>query len=125
MESALALAHRVATASGGWTGDAVATVLAATIAAVAAMAGLAVSLHTERRTRDHTRSLTDRDQWWRRFTWAVEKAISTDPAENEVGLATLIHLLDAPWATKADSEICATVATMVKSSHASKGAPDD
>jgi len=54
-----------------------------------------------------------RDQWWRRFSWAIEKSISKDRSESELGLSVLIALVDVPWAQTEDNEMAIAVADVI------------
>jgi len=54
-----------------------------------------------------------REQWWARFTWACEKAVSTVAQESEVGLSTLRALITVPWAPTEDDELVIAVATLI------------
>ena len=51
-----------------------------------------------------SRQWVGRDQWWRRFSWAIDKSISVNPRESELGLSVLIALIDVPWAKNEDNE---------------------
>ncbi|WP_143785491.1 hypothetical protein [Okibacterium fritillariae] len=54
-----------------------------------------------------------REQWWARFTWACEKAVSTTAQESEVGLSTLRALITVPWALTEDDELVIAVSTLI------------
>jgi hypothetical protein len=89
--------------------EAVATIVAAGIAAVAAVFGAVVTLTNAARIRTFTR----RQQWWDRFSWALDKTVSADPREYELGLSVLVALIDVPWATTDDNEMAIAVANVV------------
>jgi hypothetical protein len=93
--------------SGGWTPESVATLVAAGIAAVAALLAAVLSALSAHRTRRQTEQLerqadaryreyTGREQWWTRFSWALEKAVSTNQEDAKLGLAVIVAMLDAP-----------------------------
>ncbi|TRW45902.1 hypothetical protein [Georgenia yuyongxinii] len=118
------MAQGVRGGGGRWTVDAVAAVTAATIAAL--VAGLAALLtwwsgkatreqaaHLAQTEEKRSRELTGRDQWWSRFTWAIEMITSDSGSKQDVGLAVLVRLLDAPWASRADNEIALAISTMM------------
>ena len=83
-----------------------ATLVAAVIAALAAIAGTVVSGATAARTRAEAR----RQQWWGRFTWAFEKALSSDNDVAELGTTVMTRLLLMDWATAADNEMAYAIA---------------
>jgi hypothetical protein len=99
----------VETQAQGWTSQAVATVVAASIAALAAIVGAVVAFVNAARIRQFTRQ----EQWWTRFSWALDKANSADPREYELGLAVLIALIDVPWATQSDNEMAVALANTI------------
>lgn len=59
------------------------------------------------------RQWTGREQWWTRFSWAIEMAVSTQPTESELGLSVLLSLVDVPWARREDNEMALAVADLV------------
>ncbi len=62
------------------------------------------------------RNWVGREQWWQRFSWAIEKSISSDHEESELGLSVLIALIDVPWAKDEDNEMAIAVADVIMSS---------
>lgn len=76
---------------------------------MAAIAGAIVGSASAAKGRDWE----GRDQWWRRFSWALEKSISNDALESELGLSVLIALIDIPWAKREDNEMAIAVADVV------------
>lgn len=92
-----------ATLQGGFTlGAAVVGAIAAITAAV--ISGVSAS---------KARQWVGRDQWWTRFSWALEKAVSSDTHESELGLSVLISLIDVPWAKEEDNEMALAVANVI------------
>ncbi|GAB3042509.1 hypothetical protein GCM10027052_25710 [Parafrigoribacterium mesophilum] len=87
-----------------------ATLIAAAIAAVAAITAAIISGVNASKSRQWV----GRDQWWTRFSWAIEKAISLNPRESELGLSVLIALIDVPWAKDEDNEMALAVADLIK-----------
>ncbi|WP_213816414.1 hypothetical protein [Glaciihabitans sp. dw_435] len=86
------------------------TLAAAVVAALAAIVGVIVTGASAAKTQ----SWVGRDQWWQRFSWATEKAISNDDADSELGLSVLLSLINVPWAKREDNEMAITVARVVK-----------
>jgi len=72
-----------------------------------------IAFHNSRRDRDQKQFADDRAQWWVRFAWACEKAVSTRPGESEMGLSVLQALIDAPWAMDEDNEMAIGVANVI------------
>ncbi|MDD9208167.1 hypothetical protein PU560_17100 [Georgenia sp. 10Sc9-8] len=107
-----------------WT-EARATVVAAIIAAVAAIVGTIVTAVNGARSRKQVKELegsadaryreyTSREQWWTRFSWALEKAASPDENDAKLGLAVIYAMLDAPWVTTEDNEMALTITDMIE-----------
>ena len=88
-----------------------ATLIAASIAAFAAIVGAVVAVINAAKARQWV----GRDQWWQRFSWAIEKSISHDKHESELGLSVLIAIIDVPWAKKEDNEMAVAVADLIAS----------
>jgi hypothetical protein len=72
-----------------------------------------IAFHNSRRDRDQKQFADDRSQWWVRFTWACEKAVSTEPGEAEMGLSVLQALISAPWARNEDNEMAIGIANVI------------
>jgi hypothetical protein len=104
--SITAVVDSVASSGGaqGWF-----TLIAAVIAALAAVVGAVVAGVSAAKSRNWV----GRDQWWQRFSWAIEKSISKDPSESELGLSVLIALIDVPWAKPEDNEMAVAVADVI------------
>lgn len=86
------------------------TLIAALVAAVAAMAGTAVTAVTASRQRRDVW----RDHWWRRFTWAIEKALSDEVAESELGITVLLRLIRRNRVDPEDNELAEVVAEQIR-----------
>lgn len=97
------------------------TLAAAGIAALAATCAAILSAVSSWRSRQWT----GREQWWTRFSWAIEKAVSTEPAESELGLSVLLALIDVRWARREDNEMALAVADLVIGNGAGGGAGDE
>ncbi len=97
-----------------WTTDALATVVAACIAAGSATAAAVVSGINASRIRRFAR----REQWWARFSWAMERAISAEQRENELGLSVLNALIEVPWVTSEDSRMAVVIVDSLSSGKA-------
>lgn len=104
----------------GWSAQAAATVIAAGVAALAAMAGIVIGVVNADRARvqahridraadQRMREFEGRSQWWTRFTWAMEKAVAPERQDFELGLTVLSGLVDARWATESDNEMAVQV----------------
>jgi hypothetical protein len=89
--------------------QATATLTAAVIAAVAALVVALISVLNTSRSLKQSR----RDQWWGQFQWAIEKALSHDQDESNVGSAVMYQLVQRKEATPADNEIAVTVADLI------------
>jgi type II secretory pathway component PulL len=89
--------------------QATATLTAAIIAAVVALVVAVISVINTSRSLKQSR----RDQWWQQFQWAIEKALSPDQDESDVGSAVMDQLVKRKEATVADNEIALTVADML------------
>lgn len=82
--------------------------VSATGAAAAGVAAVLSGFNAHR-----SRVWIGREQWWARFTWACEKAVSTVAQESEVGLSTLRALITAPWAPTEDDELAIAVSMLI------------
>lgn len=89
--------------------QATATLTAAIIAAVVALVVAVISVINTSRSLKQSR----RDQWWQQFQWAIEKALSHDQDESDVGSAVMDQLVKRKEATGADNEIALTVADLL------------
>ena len=87
----------------------VVTLGASLVAAVAAISGTIVAAVGSAKAHEWV----GRDQWWTRFSWALEKSVSKDSQESELGLAVLIGLVDVPWAKREDNEMAIAAAGVV------------
>ena len=87
-----------------------ATLIAAAIAALAAIIGAIIGGINASKSRQWV----GRDQWWTRFSWAIEKSISSNPRESELGLSVLIALIDVPCAKDEDNEMAMAVADAIQ-----------
>lgn len=70
---------------------------------------------SERKADERFREFTGREQWWTRFSWAMEKAMSAQPREYEMGLGVLIALIGVSWASEEDNEMALAIADMIVS----------
>lgn len=91
--------------------QATATLWAAIIAAVAAVVGATIAGFNAHKARQWV----GRDQWWTRFSWAIEKSISKNPSESELGLSVAAALIDVPWAKEEDNEMAIAVVNVIVS----------
>ena len=88
------------------------TLIASVIAAAAGIAGIIVSAVSAAKAQQWV----GRDQWWTRFSWALEKSVSDKPDESELGLSVLLALIDVPWAKSEDNEMALAVADVILNS---------
>lgn len=88
-----------------------ATFWAAIIAAIAAIVGAVLAGVNASKARQWV----GRDQWWTRFSWAIEKSISKNPAESELGISVVNALIDVPWAKDEDNEMAIAVVNVIVS----------
>lgn len=114
----------VAGGSGEWTGQQIATLIAAILAALAAIVGAIITNVNQSRTAEQTRQLVMRDQWWGRFRWAVEAAVSDDARMSELGLSVLLALIGVLWATAEDNEMALAVADLIAPEPATEGSAE-
>lgn len=67
------------------------------------------SEHLDRRERAGQQARADeqsaRAEWWRRWQWAVELAVSGDAAREAVGVETLAALVRSPLVTVSESDM--------------------
>lgn len=89
--------------------QATATLIAAIIAGVGALVAASVGLINASRSLAQVR----REQWWQQFQWGIEKALSHDGDESDVGLAVLNKLVQRKEAREEDNEIALVVADLV------------
>ncbi len=70
------------------------------ITAVAAIAAAALSWWAGRQATGQREHQARREEWWRRFQWATDLALSAEDGEVRAGLALLAVLTDSPLATQ-------------------------
>jgi hypothetical protein len=46
-----------------------------------------------------------RDAWWKRVQWAIDKSLSADPVEREIGNESMSALNQEHWLSKADRRV--------------------
>jgi hypothetical protein len=118
------LADAVHAGASSWTAETITVLIAAVLAAVASTAAAVIAAVAARQSRLQTgrieakaderyREYTGREQWWTRFSWAMEKAVSERKADAILGMAVISAMLDAPWATVEDNEMALYVARTV------------
>jgi hypothetical protein len=71
------------------------TPVAVLVAAVVGLTGVVVTLRQKR-------SNDDRDAWWKRAQWAIDKSLSSDDGEAQVGLGAMVILATTDTPTKDD-----------------------
>jgi len=92
------------------------------LAVIGAGIAAAIAFYNSRSDRRQKQDADALAQWWGRFTWACEKAVSTKRGESEMGLSVLTALIDAPWARDEDNEMAIGVANVIND--AMNAAPD-
>lgn len=83
------------------------------LAVVGASIAATIAFLNSRSDRQQKQDADALAQWWSRFTWACEKAVSTKRGESEMGLSVLTALIDAPWARDEDNEMAIGVANVI------------
>lgn len=73
------------------------------LAAAAAVGGVYFTVHQKDRS-------DRRGEWWRRFTWALERTESANDREAETGWIILGGLLDSDLATRTEGSIIEVMA---------------
>jgi hypothetical protein len=81
---------------------AIETPLAADWGALATALGAAVALVVGAVTVRQRSRADRRAEWWRRAEWAIEHAVSEREETVEVGLISMMHLLESDLATPAE-----------------------
>ncbi|MBD8661482.1 hypothetical protein IFT72_14935 [Frigoribacterium sp. CFBP 8754] len=89
--------------------QATATLIAAIVAGLGALLAAGVGLINASRNLAQVR----REQWWQQFQWGIEKALSRDGDESDVGVAVLNKLVQRKEAREEDNEIALVVADLV------------
>lgn len=92
------------------------------LAVIGASIAAAIAFYNSRSDRRQKQDADALAQWWGRFTWACEKAVSTKRGESEMGLSVLTALIDAAWARDEDNEMAIGVANVIND--AMNAAPD-
>lgn len=107
------------------TTQATVTLVAAAIGGVAAVVAAILGVVNASRAR----AWTGREQWWIRFTWACEKALSRETDEVDLGLQVLKTLVKGPWANAGDNEMAVALGAVLLEQQTScevrGGAEDD
>lgn len=96
-----------------WDPGAVATFYAALVGGAVALISLIATIMDGMASRRKISELTQREQWWTRWSWTVEKSLSESPAEREMGLVIMDALVDMPWLSEDDEQIALAVSRAV------------
>jgi hypothetical protein len=67
-----------------------------------AVAALVVTVSEGRAARRNTEFLAHRDQWWNRWTWIAERAVSDDAGLRAVAAVMALAIETRPWTTRDD-----------------------
>lgn len=70
--------------------------------ALVAVVSVVVTLVEGRRARRNTEFLGHRDTWWQRWSWVVERALSTDERHQDAAALMANAVLTRTWATADD-----------------------
>ena len=54
-----------------------------------------------------------RDTWWKRAQWAIDKGVSDDDLDRQVGLAAMTVLLDSRLATRRDAALLGAAVRLI------------
>jgi len=92
-----------------WDVETTATFVAAVIGAVVAVASIVTTMVEGRATRRRVALDSHRDQWWARWSWIAEKALSQHPAEEQAAMVMLDALTELPWRTRDDMHVALAV----------------
>lgn len=65
---------------------------------------------SESRARKEHATQEARNEWWRRYQWAAELAISEQPEQQALGLQVLDSLLRSPLATDSETDMIVKLA---------------
>jgi hypothetical protein len=84
------------------------------LAVLGALVAASIAYLNSRNDRRQKKEADDLEQWWGRFSWACERAVSTTPGESELGLEVLNSLIDAPWTRDEDNEMVLEVANAIR-----------
>lgn len=96
-----------------WPSGAVATFGAATLAATVALVSVVATLLDGVASRRQGASAAARDQWWARWSFTIEKAMSEHPTDREIGLLLLALLVDIPVSPAEDVHTAIALARAV------------
>ncbi len=97
----------------GWPPGALATFSAAVVAGVVGIVATAATVVDGIVSRRRITELAKREQWWTRWSFTVEKALSDDRAEREMGMVIMDALVDMPWLTEDDERIALAIANAI------------
>lgn len=81
----------------GWV-----SALVAIAGAVVAAVSVVVTVVEGRRVRRNTAFSVHRDLWWQRWSWVVERALSSDPDRRRAAALMTHALMTRPWVTTDD-----------------------
>jgi len=82
-------------------------------AVLGAVVAASIAFHNSRQDRIQKERAEDRALWWGQFTWAVERAVDTEPGESELGLLMLMRLIESDLTNSSDNEIVLAVVDVV------------
>ncbi|GAB3406748.1 hypothetical protein GCM10027515_21780 [Schumannella luteola] len=96
-----------------WPPGALATFIAAVVAGVVAVTSTIATIIDGAASRRRTNELAKRKQWWTRWSFTIEKALSDDPSEREMGMVSMDARSDMPWLSEDDERIGYAISTAI------------
>ncbi|ONI61024.1 hypothetical protein ALI44B_10945 [Leifsonia sp. ALI-44-B] len=108
-----------------WSAEALATFWAAVLASIIGVGSIAATALSGSSSRKSIDRLTAREQTWTRWSWTIEKALSDNAAEREMGLAMMDALVDMPWLSEEDKRIALAIASAVIARNEYEGEVDE
>ena len=108
-----------------WSAEALATFWAAILASVIGVGSITATALSGSSSRKSIDRLATREQTWTRWSWTIEKALSENAAEREMGLAMMDALVDMPWLSDEDRRIALAIANAVIARNEHEGEVDE
>ncbi|WP_445996674.1 hypothetical protein ACUWEX_14265 [Okibacterium fritillariae] len=108
-----------------WSAGALATFWAAILASIIGVGSITATALSGSSSRKSIDRLATREQTWTRWSWTIEKALSENAAEREMGLAMMDALVDMPWLSDDDRRIALAIANAVIARNEHEGEVDE
>lgn len=97
-----------------WPRSAAATFAAAVLAAAVALVSVVTTVIDGAVSRRRASEAAHREQWWDRWSFTVDRALSVDPAQRRIGSTLLRVLVETPSATSDDRRMANAVAEALR-----------